>query len=329
MMTRKTFWSLDSKDPWRRAMLIGDFEAAWRISDAIMARRQREELNRRDQPFHLRHVWSGAPLAGRNVLLRCFHGLGDTIQFIRYMPLLRRVAATVTVQAAPALHELLGTFGSIDRVIALDYDAPDPPFDVDIELMELPHAMRLALDSIPCDVPYIHASRARPAASDELLHVGLVWRSGEWVPERSIPERQLARLADVAGIKWYSLQYPSQPLPFAALDVARQNICIMAAQIRALDLVIAVDTMAAHLAGALGMPVWTLLHEDCDWRWMAERSDSPWYPTMRLFRQRACGGWDAVMDNVVEALRVSRRAGFASSPQPSQDSRARYSLSRL
>jgi ADP-heptose:LPS heptosyltransferase len=103
----------------------------------------------------------------------------------------------------------------------------------------------------------------------------------------------------------------------------------MAAQMRALDLVIAVDTMAAHLAGALGVPVWTLLHEDCDWRWMSERSDSPWYPTMRLFRQRPRGGWDSVIDNVIAALRVSQRTGFASSPQPSQDSRARYSLSRL
>jgi hypothetical protein len=157
----------------------------------------------------------------------------------------------------------------------------------------------------------------------------LVWRSGEWAPQRSIPERRLARLADVAGIKWYSLQYPSRPLPFAALDVAHRNICSMAAQMRALDLVIAVDTMAAHLAGALGMPVWTLLPEDCDWRWMSERSDSPWYPTMRLFRQRPRGGWDSVIDNVVEALRASQRAEFASIPQPSQDSRARYSLSRL
>jgi hypothetical protein len=310
-------------------MRRGDFAAAWAVSDRILQQRVARREDCSGWPRHLQFLWDGRPLAGQRVLVHCYHGLGDTLQFVRLLDPLRDQVAHLTLRAQPVLLELLRSVRGIDHLLALHEGAPDVERDVDIELMELPHAMRLALDSIPCDVPYIHASRARPAASDELLHVGLVWRSGEWVPERSIPERQLARLADVAGIKWYSLQYPSQPLPFAALDVARQNICIMAAQIRALDLVIAVDTMAAHLAGALGMPVWTLLHEDCDWRWMAERSDSPWYPTMRLFRQRACGGWDAVMDNVVEALRVSRRAGFASSPQPSQDSRARYSLSRL
>jgi hypothetical protein len=307
----------------------GDFAAAWAVSDRILQRRvsQREDCS--GWPRHLQFLWDGRPLAGQRVLVHCYHGLGDTIQFVRLLEPLRDQVAHVTLWAQPVLLDLLRSVRGIDCLLALHDGAPDVERDVDIELMELPHAMRLTLDSIPRDVPYIHAPRARPPVSDELHHAGLVWRSGEWAPQRSIPERQLARLADVAGIKWYSLQYPSRPLPFAALDVTHQNICSMAAQMRALDLVIAVDTMAAHLAGALGVPVWTLLHEDCDWRWMSERSDSPWYPTMRLFRQRPRGGWDSVIDNVIAALRVSQRTGFASSPQPSQDSRARYSLSRL
>jgi hypothetical protein len=295
----------------------GDFAAAWAVSDRILQQRvaQREDCSA--WPRHLQFLWDGRPLAGKRVLVHCYHGLGDTIQFVRLLGPLHEQVAQVALWAQPALLELLRSVRGIDRLLPLHDGVPDVERDVDIELMELPHAMRLTLDRIPRDMPYIHAPHAPAAAANELYRVGLVWRSGDWAAQRSIPERHIARLADVAGIQWCSLQYPSRPLPFAALDLAHKEIRVMAAQMRGLDLVIAVDTMTAHLAGALGLPVWTLLHEDCDWRWMSERSDSPWYPTMRLFRQRAAGGWDSVIDEVIEALRIRQgRARAAALSRP-------------
>jgi hypothetical protein len=307
----------------------GDFAAAWAVSDRILQQRvaQREDCS--GWPRHLQFLWDGRPLAGKRVLVHCYHGLGDTIQFVRLLGALRERVAQVTLWVQPALLDLLRSVRGIDRLIPLHDGAPDVERDVDIELMELPHAMRLTLDRIPRDVPYIHAPHVPSAVSDELHRVGVVWRSGDWVAQRSMPERHLARFGDVGGIQWCSLQYPSRPLPFAAIDLAHKDICVMAARMRALDLVIAVDTMTAHLAGALGLPVWTLLHDECDWRWMSERSDSPWYPTMLLFRQRAGGGWDSLIDDVIQALRIRTGQAPGRSAQPSQDSRARYSLRRL
>ena len=306
-------------DHWTRAMREGDFAAAWRVSDAVLAHRRPQDLNRRDQPFHLRHVWSGADLAGRHVLVRCYHGLGDTIQFIRYMPMLSRVAASITVQAVPPLHDLLGTVAGIDRIVALDYDRPDPPFEVDIELMELPHAFRTTLATIPATVPYLQADDGRLAAArerigeEQRLKVGIAWSAGEWDRRRVIPLAGLAPLAAVPGIALFNLQRGPALEEVAAAERHgirfaddpeswTTDILDTAATMRTLDLVISVDTMVAHLAGALGVPVWTLLHAAADWRWMAGRSDSPWYPTMRLFRQADPGDWGPVVATVAARL---------------------------
>jgi len=290
-------------------MLCGDLAAAWQISDQVLQRRLLIREDCSAWPRHQQFIWNGEPLEGKRVLVRCYHGLGDTLQFVRLLEMLRPRVVDITLWVQPQLVELMRTVRGIDRVLPLHDGAPDVARDVDIELMELPHALRLTLDTIPRRVPYLYVAvprRHRPCWPPR--DIGLVWRGGDWVPQRSMPRSAIGRLADLTGVHWYSLQYPPQPLPFAAMNLACRDIRTMAARMLTLDLVISVDTMAAHLAGALGLPVWTLLPEQCDWRWQSEGSATPWYPTMRLFRRRAGERWNAVVDRVVEALTLPRPA---------------------
>jgi hypothetical protein len=274
-------------------------------------------------PRDLQYVWDGSPLDGKRVLVRCYHGLGDTIQFVRLLPLLKRRAAHITLWVQSPLLRLLRGMRGVDRLMPLHDGSPQAVFDADIELMEVPHALRLDANQIPARVPYINVSPATTGLGGGFrrgnsLNVGLVWIAGNWNEQRSIPVEALAPLRHVPDVLWYSLQYPHEPPPLEAADLACRDVLAMAARMRQLDLVVTVDTMAAHLAGALGIPVWLLLHEDADWRWMRDRNDSPWYPTMHLFRQRRSGDWSTVVDEVGSALQHT--ASYSS---------ARYSLSRL
>lgn len=287
-------------------MRCGDFAAAWDICDEVLQRRRREHENCGSWARHLQYVWDGEPLDGKRVLVRCYHGLGDTIQFVRLLAELRPRVAAITLWAQPQLVGLLRSVRGVDRVLPLHDGAPDIDYDADIELMELPHVLRLSVERIPRRVPYLSVPGARRSPPRwPPRNVGLVWRSGDWVPQRSIPATALAPLAEAPGVRWHSLQYPSQALPFDAVDVACRDIGTMAARMLMLDLVISVDTMAAHLAGALALPVWTVLHEECDWRWLADRDDTPWYPTMRLFRQCAADDWQPVIARVLGELTAS------------------------
>jgi hypothetical protein len=286
-------------------MLRGDFAAAWQICDDVLQRRRSAQEDCSGWPRHLQFIWNGEPLDGKRVLVRCYHGLGDTIQFVRLLEVLRPRVAEITLWVQPQLVELMRTVRGIDRVLPLHDGTPDVARDADIELMELPHALRLTLDTIPNRVPYLSLPAARRHRYWPPRDVGLVWRGSDWAPQRSIPRSAIARLADITGVRWYSLQYPPQSLPFAAMNLACRDIRTMAARMLTLDLVISVDTMAAHLAGALGLPVWTLLLEESDWRWLSNRDDTPWYPTMKLFRRRAGDDWPALIQRVVTALRTS------------------------
>jgi hypothetical protein len=287
-------------DPWMEAMRRGDFDAAWCVSDALR-RAGRIVPQRPDQPRHLQCVWDGTPVDGRRVLVRCYHGLGDTLQFVRLLPLLRERAREVVLWTQPALVELLATVDGVDRVEPMHDGAPDIARDVDVELMELPYILRLSRERIPARVPYLGV-RAPARANGERKRVGLAWRSGAWDPARSIPDASLAPLADL-DVHWSSLQFGHPPPAFAD-DLASADLAEQARRIAGLDLVISVDTMTAHLAGALGVPVWTLLPTPCDWRWMDASEDTPWYPTMRLVRQRRRGDWDEVVGRVAASLRA-------------------------
>ena len=288
-------------DRWIEAMRHGDFATAWKISDALLLRRHRDQFL---LPRWQQSIWDGSPVEGKRVLVRCYHGLGDTIQFIRYAALLKKIAAEVIVWAQPSLIPLLQGVEGIDRMLLLHDGVPEVEYDVDLELSELPYLFRTTLETIPSQVPYLFVEPAM-LARDDRLRVGLIWKSGDWDERRSIPFSLIARLAQVPGIEWHILQRE----PVAAGWDGRMGVISGgdnplddARIMRALDLVISVDTMTAHLAGALGINTWTLLPYDADWRWMLDRPDTPWYPTMQLFRQPSPGRWDSVIDKVISKL---------------------------
>lgn len=283
---------------WTEAMRRGDFEAAWRQTDRVEF--PRREAERRgelqwDQSRHL--VWDGSSFQGKRVLVRCEHGLGDTIQFARYLPLLRAQASSVIVKAQPALLGLLAGMPGPDHLLDAWTPEPNPPHDVAIECMELPYAFRHTTLTIPSQVPYLHAGFHPPFAPGT-RQVGLVWAASGWGTSRTVPLALLAPVANLRGITLHSLQQGPEAaqiheVPFHVHDLAASTRAITeaAAAMMRLDVVITVDTMAAHLAGALGRPTWLLLKHEADWRWMDARERSPWYPTLRIFRQEEAGVW--------------------------------------
>ena len=286
---------------WIEAMRRGDFAAAWKISDAQLLTRAQDHTKR---PRHFQNIWDGSSVVSKRVLVRCYHGLGDTIQFIRYAALLKELAAKVIVWVQPSLIPLLQTVQGIDQLLPLHDGVPDVEYDVDVELGELPHLFRTTVPTIPADVPYIFVEPAE-LRGDGRFRVGLIWESGDWNVYRSIPFSVIQRLGQMQGIDWHILQRDAKRAgwdgQFGVIS-GGDNPLHDARVMRALDLVISVDTMTAHLAGALGQRTWTLLPFEADWRWMLERDDSPWYPTMRLFRQKEPERWDEVIDEVLQDL---------------------------
>ena len=309
-------------------MRRGEFEAAWRICDAVLHARTGVPCGH--LPRHVQYVWDGRPFDGRRVLVRCYHGLGDTLQFIRCARLLRAHACEVIVWAQPSLLPVLQGAAGVDRWLPLHDGEVEADYDVDVELMELLHVFRITPQTIPADVPYLHVEPEVLAPSDR-PRVGLVWKAGDWAPERSIPFQLLSPLLKVP-VTWYVLQgqpgIAERPSGFGIV-AGTDDILELAQTMRSLDLVITIDSMTAHLAGALGVPVWTLLPAEADWRWMQGLDDSPWYPTMMLVRQEEPGAWQAVVDRVTRELSslASGPAGPASrfpspaSPPPSPASR--------
>ncbi len=297
------------------AMLDGDFEAAWRQTDRI-------ELPRRVAaarggfargPEHL--VWDGAAFAGARVLVRCEHGLGDTIQFLRYCPRLREQARQVIVKAQPMLLPLLAGMAGIDVLLDAWTCEPEPEHEVAIECMELPYAFRDTPETLPAATPYLPIERIRagaqpvPIEAGEGCAIGLVWASSAWDRSRSVALAQLAPLGALAGVRFFSLQQGPEAeeiaaAPFAITPLSRFTTGTReaAAAMLKMDLIISVDSMTAHLAGALGRPAWVLLQHAADWRWLRGRADSPWYPTMRLFRQPAPGDWGGAIAQMAAAL---------------------------
>ena len=278
---------------WDQAMRAGAFEVAWAVSDAVLGARNPATRDDPALPYHLRWVWDGRPPDGRSILVRCYHGLGDTLQFCRYLPLLRPRGAGLTLEAQPELIPLLRSLPGPDRLIPFRPETPAPASDCDIEVMELAHALRL----IPDGIPYLVAEPL-PRTQGDLL-VGLCWQAGGWDPGRSLPLPALAPLCQVPGVRLISLQRgPGLDELSAAgappiLDTGDRSTDVLAVArlLATLDLVVTVDTMIAHLAGALGRPTWLLLQAEADWRWMSGRR-SLWYDCVRLYRQTRPGHWE-------------------------------------
>jgi hypothetical protein len=286
---------------WTCYMLAGDYEAAWRESDAIEARGNHDP----------HRFWDGQSLAGKDVLVRCLHGLGDTIQFVRYAPLIKAQAQTLTIEAQPKLKPLLTAANLADQVII--WGEPEPPWNQQIEINELPRIFRTTPATIPRNIPYLRLPEPAPTVnpSPRCLRVGLAWAASSFNPARTISVELLTPLFDIPGAMFFSVQagpeYAQlQPWSRQVKRLTEESTCILqvAREMNDLDLIITVDTMTAHLAGALGRPTWTLLPFVCDWRWMLHRSDTPWYPTMRLFRQKNPGDWESVVGEIQKELRA-------------------------
>jgi hypothetical protein len=296
------------------AMRNGDFAAAWRVCDRVLAARNLRGERCDTAPRHQQFVWRGQPLARRRVLVRCYHGLGDTLQFVRFAAPLRREARETLFWVQPPLLKLVADVPGVDRVLPLHDGTPEADYDADIEIMELAHALRISNETLGSFVPYVareamakHATGISHRATARRRRIGIAWSAGTWNPRRSLPHACVARLRAAPDIEWFSLQFGACPRMWDMPSLACEDVAALAGQMATLDLVISVDTMVAHLAGAMGMPVLTLLPTPCDWRWMIGREDSPWYPTMRLLRQPEPGDWSGVVDRVLALL--GARAG--------------------
>jgi hypothetical protein len=281
-------------------MKRGDFEGAWRLSDLALGCRPPADAR---TPRHEQPIWDGSALAGRRVLVRCYHGFGDTLQFLRYLPPLNRICREVTVWIQPELIDLLASTPDMGRLVPLHDGAPDVEFDTDVEIMELPYAFRTVERTIPREIPYIHVTPAVLPPSS-LTRVGIVWTAGTWDPRRSIPFPALRPLLETPGVCFRPFGREIEPEAVSFFGQAPELLPFrsLAEQVAAQDLIVTVDTMMAHLAGALGLPTWLLLHADADWRWMRDRRDSPWYPATRLYRQSRAGDWAPVVAAVREDL---------------------------
>ncbi|MBI5264696.1 MAG: hypothetical protein HY852_23115 [Bradyrhizobium sp.] len=294
---------------WIAAIRAGDFERAWKIADADLARLRMSNPPKHEGPRHLQRIWRGEEIRDQRVLVRCYHGLGDTIQFIRFMTPLRKIARVVTVWCQPELLSLVNRVEGVDRAIPLHDGAPEVDFDVDIEIMEVPHAIRAGLREVELKNPFLDVPATCDAApvlsTPGRLALGMVWEVGDWDRRRSIPPTLFRNLL-VEGAQLYSLQRgagSAAASKIGAIDISTPDIMSLARRMQGLDLVLSVDTMVAHLAGSLGIETWIMLHSDCDWRWPAVGDRSMWYASARLFRQRTAGDWTPVVRAIGSALR--------------------------
>ena len=297
-------------------LVSGDFERGWPEFEWRWRSRGFQE-----RPLPLPR-WDGSSLARRTILLYAEQGLGDTFQFVRYAPLLKERGATVVVECQDSLVRILGGCRGIDRIVPRG--DPLPEYDVQAPFLSLPGILRTTLDTIPANVPYLAAD---PALVDlwrqELSGVagrkiGIAWQGNPKYPadrERSIPLARFAPLARLPGVRLISLQKMHgtdqiaevsrdfSVIDFGSrLDSANGAFMDTAALMMNLDLVVTSDTAIPHLAGALGVRVWLALPKVADFRYLLRREDSPWYPTMRLFRQTEAGNWDEVFERMARQL---------------------------
>jgi Tfp pilus assembly protein PilF len=297
-------------------LLSGDFGQGWKELEWRF--RCKDYFN---YSYYPQPVWNGCDIAGRTILLHAEQGFGDTIQFVRYAPLLALRGAKIILDCQKELASLLRTVTGIDHVIR--YGEQLPKFDTICSLLTLPLIFETTLDNIPVKMPYVTVAPSlvqkwqhKVQEHNAQFRVGLVWagkREHKNDRNRSCSPEIFWPLLKNANITFYTLQkgdaavqIKNAPKERNLVDYTPEiaDFADTAALIENLDLVITVDTSVAHLAGALGKPVWTLLPFVPDWRWLLNREDSPWYPTMRLFRQPSPGDWDSVITRIIKELKV-------------------------
>lgn len=317
---------------WNRSLLLlltGRFAEGW---EEYEWRRKIGSAKTTYPHTHDRPRWNGSPFAGKRLLVHYEQGLGDNLQFVRYLPMVKELGGTVIFETLGPMRGLLRKFPGIDKLVEMSPGRkPDVEFDLHASLLDLPGVFGTTLETIPSNVPYLYAESAKAEywrgriAADE-FRVGLVWGGRPIGPNevltlkhRSCELEHFTPLADIEGVRLYGLQkgpaaaqMNDLPRPIVEDNFGEQfeDLADTAGAIENLDLVISIDTSVAHLAGAMGKPTWVLLKSDADWRWLLDRDDSPWYPTMRLFRQEKGDDWAVVVKRIAEELRalVCRRA---------------------
>ena len=306
---------------WNLAMTmltLGDFQSGWKEYEW----RWKCSAFAPFAPAYDWPKWDGSPLDGKTVLLHAEQGFGDTFQFIRFASLLKAQNSEVVFHCQPKVKRLLSKFVGIDRWVS--FGEPTPPCDVHASLLSLPFNLGTTLETLPATVPYLHAEAAlvehwrKELDPIQGFKIGIAWQGNsiyQYDGQRSFPLKCFEPLAKIPGVRLISLQKGDGIEQIAAnsdrfavedygsrIDAGEDAFVDTAAVIMALDLVIGCDSAIVHLAGALGAPVWLPLAKVADWRWLLNRQDSPWYPTMRLFRQTEMGDWAAVFDRIAVAL---------------------------
>ncbi|HTY58786.1 MAG TPA: tetratricopeptide repeat protein, partial [Bacteroidota bacterium] len=299
-------------------LLKGEFEEGWRDYECRFSVKDPQRLYVPPGPEELR--WDGSDIRGKRILVRPEQGFGDTIQFARYLPLLAARGATVLFECPKELCGLFRGFPGIAELIEFRAEPPALPFDRYVQLLSLPGLLGThTVDAIPWPGPYVGADHAavesiRGRFADGLFHVGIVW-GGNPVHRndynRSCALEEFLPLLETPGVRFFSFQ-KGKPLSQLSrlpaghgienLDPLLADFSMTAAYLSQMDLLISVDTSVAHLAGAMGRPVWTLIPYRPDWRWLLGRTDSPWYPSMKLFRQPSHADWGGLMRDVREEL---------------------------
>ena len=299
---------------WEAAMLAGRFEDAWRESDKI----------RRRAGHDPHRFWDGEPIDGKRVIVRSLHGLGDAVQMFRYASLLRARAREVIYEVPPRMLPLAPYFRDVENIVSWGEHAPAAPphWDSQIEITELPYVFRTTLDELPIAEDYLRLPGELIEATAKCMgqklrpRIGFVWACGDWNPERNVPLRLLQDLVRNGNFEFWNLQGSGSAKEAAHLPVRdERDLCEgllpLAALIANLDLVITPDTLAAHLAGVLGKPAWVMLQYSADWRWLVKRIDSPWYRSVRLFRQPAPGDWRSVISRIQAQLHAFLLSGHS------------------
>jgi len=296
-----------------QCLLFGELLRGWQLNEA---RLRVPGLIKPVRQF-LQPRWNGEPFPGRTLLLHWEQGLGDTLMFLRYAPRVKALGGRVLLAAQPELADLAATCQGLDQVIA--HGEPLPPFDLQLPLLSLPLVFRTELGAIPADIPYLDVPARVPnrqpiagrlAASKGKVRVGLAWAGSpahKKDRDRSLPPEALAPLGALPGVAWHSFQLGQAPAPLPGIvDLAPLlgNFSDTAYALSGMDLVIAADTALVHLAGALGIPTLVLLPFHPDFRWLLQRDDSPWYPTLRLYRQPQPGDWAAVIARLLADLKA-------------------------
>jgi len=305
-------------------LLLEDFEAGWR---GYEWRLQKPEWKNFLALQNCTKRWHGQAFQGRRLLVHDEQGYGDSLQFVRYLALAKARGGSVIFQTRRPLMALFKSLAGVDQLEERNPQAASAhAADLYVPLASLPGIFNTRLENIPADIPYLKADDAKTKhwqgrLAARGLNVGIVWTGAATDPNRTCPFRHFLSLSGIEGVNLYGLQ---KNAPASAADDNTdsgtgpimnfgpdfEDFSDTAALITNLDLVISIDTSVAHLAGALGKPVWVVLPHSSDWRWLLDREDSPWYPTMRLFRQKTRDNWAEVFDRVAGALRHQIDARF-------------------